>query len=145
MDISNKEKSEYRISTKWPTQIIGAVEEDEIKFGEHLELRMVTEKTLININPGLGQIEEEDGFGFSFCKKCGHLSHGDLQSEHDRPYAIPSSDLNYCGIPNNTEEGMSARNLFSDLRTSKCKPDPEDQQIIDSGTCTEGFYWVEFS
>ena len=62
-----------------------------------------------------------------------HLSHGDLQSEHDRPYAIPSSDLNYCGIPNNTEEGMSARNLFSDLRTSKCKPDPEDQQIIDSG------------
>ena len=73
VDSSNEEESEYRITTKWPTQIIGSVEEEEIKFGESLEIRMVTGKSLVNINPGKGQIEEEEGFGFAFCKKCGKL------------------------------------------------------------------------
>lgn len=135
VDVSQQKNTEYRITTKWPTQIIGEIEENEIKFGEHLELRMVSGKTLVNINPGKGQIEEEDGFGFTFCKKCGSLSHDDLPSEHSRPYAIPSQDLNYCGIPNDTEEGRTAIRSFQDRRIAKCdhNSDPSYTAIIDGG------------
>ena len=134
-DVSKNNNTEYRISTKWPTQIIGEIGENPIRFGEHLELRMVSKKKLVNINPGKGQIEEDDGFGFTFCKKCGALSHDDLKSEHNRPYAIPSQDINYCGISDDTEEGITARNLFRELRSQKCdhNSDPEHSAITDGG------------
>lgn len=135
VDVSKQRNTEYRITTKWPTQIIGEIEENEIKFGQHLELRMVSGKTLVNINPGKGQIEEEDGFGFTFCKKCGSLSHDDLPSEHSRPYAIPFQDLNYCGLPNDTEDGRTAIRSFQDRRIAKCdhNSDPSHTAIVDSG------------
>ena len=135
VDVSKQRNTEYRITTKWPTQIIGEIEENEIKFGEHLELRMVSGKTLVNINPGKGQIEEEDGFGFTFCKKCGSLSHDDLPSEHPRPYAIPFQDLNYCGLPNDTEDGRTAIRSFQYRRIAKCdhNSDPSHTAIVDGG------------
>ena len=133
-DISHRTNTEYRITTKWPTQIIGEIGGKKIKFGEHLELRMVSGKKLVNINPGKGQIEEDDGFGFTFCKKCGGLSHDDLPSEHSRPYAIPSQDVKFCGLPD-TEEGTVARNLFRERRVAKCNPnsDPKHTGIEDGG------------
>lgn len=134
-DVSKNANTEYRITTKWPTQIIGEIGENPIHFGEHLQVRLVTKKKLVNINPGKGQIEEDDGFGFTFCKKCGALSHDDLRSEHNRPYAIPFQDLNYCGIPDDTEEGRAARNLFGELKSQKCdhNSDPEHTAITDGG------------
>lgn len=134
VDVSRSSKIEYRITTKWPTQIIGEVGEDSIKFGEHLELRMMSKKTLVNINPGKGQIEDDDGFGFTFCKKCGSLSHDDLPSEHPRPYAIPFQDLNYCGIPD-TEEGRIASTGFRERRLAPCDhaSDQAHTAILDEG------------
>ena len=135
VDVSQRKNTEYRITTKWPTQIIGAIDENEIKFGEHLELRMVSGKTLVNINPGKGQIEEEDGFGFTFCKRCGSLSHDDLPSEHPRPYAIPFQDLNFCGIPADTDEGRAAIRSFNERRIANCdhNSDPSNTAIADGG------------
>jgi len=134
VELSQRTNTEYRITTKWPTQIIGAIGEDKIKFGKHLELRMVSGKTLVNINPGKGQIEEDDGFGFTFCKKCGSLSHDDLPPLHDRPYAIPFQDLNFCGLPD-TEEGRAATSSFTERRVAKCdhNSDPQDTAIEDGG------------
>tara|TARA_B100001564_G_C20652695_1_gene677636 strand:- start:1265 stop:2464 length:1200 start_codon:yes stop_codon:yes gene_type:complete len=95
---------------------------------------MVSGKKLVNINPGKGQIEDDDGFGFTFCKKCGSLSHDQLPAEHPRPYAIPFNDLHYCGIPD-TEEGQTAINSFREARTQNCNhnSDPQHSAISDNG------------
>jgi len=135
LDVSKRINTEYRITTKWPTQIIGEIGVDPIRFGEHLELRLMTKKKLININPGKGEIEEDDGFGFTFCKKCGALNHDDLPSEHQRPYAIPFLDFTYCGITGNGDEKLRARKYFDEKRTKKCthNSNQEDTTIIDGG------------
>ena len=132
---------DFRLSTKWPTQIIGDNDtEDSLELGDRMNIRFMKARSLVNINAGKGQIEEEDGFGFSFCRKCGNLSHDaeNVLGPHNRPYAIPATDRNYCGIPTSdlSQEARSANDNFRDARQSQCNNSdtPEHCIIYDGET-----------
>ena len=49
-----------------------------------------------------------------------------MPESHHRPYSIPQQDINFFGIPKDTEEGSKAIADFNDLRSQKCNHKSEE-------------------
>jgi len=134
IDSNSSEDDPARLSTRWPTAVEDIGEGDEIEFGEHLKIRLLRKRKLVNINPGRGDLSDsENKVGFEFCKKCGSLSHDELRKEHNRPYPIPYSYGKYCGINGISDDARDARREFNDKRQKKCEYEEDKGSIFDEG------------